>query len=246
MSTALPKHYFGKDLEAMSFARNYHAWILDEFAPFVAGRVAEVGAGSGNFSKLLLASGIDSLTAFEPSDNMYPLLTQALAGFDNAETSHGVFNVGTYADVNTFETIFYVNVLEHIDDDRGELAHVYRRLSNGGHVCIFVPALSWLYSPFDAAVGHFRRYHKKPLVSVARAGGFEVVKVRYFDLLGIAPWYLAFVLMKRTLRASSVSLYDRLAVPVARAMERVVTPPIGRNLILVGRKTTPAVRAGPD
>ena len=37
--------YFGTDLEAMSFARNYHEWIADEFRPFLGNSVAEVGAG---------------------------------------------------------------------------------------------------------------------------------------------------------------------------------------------------------
>ena len=41
--------YFGKDLEVMSFARNYHKWILAEFLPYIGKSVAEVGAGVGNF-----------------------------------------------------------------------------------------------------------------------------------------------------------------------------------------------------
>src|SRR5262245_54901874 len=69
--------YFGKDLEAMSFARNYHQWIVDEWRPHLSGNVAEVGAGTGNLSKLLLACDITSLTAYEPSINMYPVLADA-------------------------------------------------------------------------------------------------------------------------------------------------------------------------
>jgi hypothetical protein len=39
--------YFGKDLEAMSFARNYQRWILAEFLPYFGNSIAEVGAGVG-------------------------------------------------------------------------------------------------------------------------------------------------------------------------------------------------------
>ena len=46
--------YLGKDLEAMSFAKNYHKWIIEEFKPYFGKNSAEVGAGSGNFSELIL------------------------------------------------------------------------------------------------------------------------------------------------------------------------------------------------
>jgi len=46
--------YVGKYLEAMSFAVNYHNWILDEFRPFLGANVVEVGSGTGSFSELLL------------------------------------------------------------------------------------------------------------------------------------------------------------------------------------------------
>jgi 16S rRNA A1518/A1519 N6-dimethyltransferase RsmA/KsgA/DIM1 with predicted DNA glycosylase/AP lyase activity len=68
--------YFGRDLEAMSFAENYHNWIIDEYKPYLGANVAEVGAGTGNFTELLLASEtqIQKLVAYEPSSNMYPIL----------------------------------------------------------------------------------------------------------------------------------------------------------------------------
>jgi hypothetical protein len=53
--------YEGKDLEAMTFARNYHKWILDKFKSFLGKKVAEVGAGSGSFSELLLTLPIQEL-----------------------------------------------------------------------------------------------------------------------------------------------------------------------------------------
>jgi 16S rRNA A1518/A1519 N6-dimethyltransferase RsmA/KsgA/DIM1 with predicted DNA glycosylase/AP lyase activity len=57
----------------MSFAGHYHKWILAEFLPYLGTSVAEVGAGAGSFSTLLLESNVSRLVAFEPSQNMYPL-----------------------------------------------------------------------------------------------------------------------------------------------------------------------------
>jgi hypothetical protein len=79
-------------------------------------------------------------------------------------------------------------------------------------------------------------YHKKALVKLVEETGFTVEKVRYFDLAGIIPWYVNFVLLKNTFSAGSVALYDKLIVPPMRVFEKTITPPIGKNILLVARK----------
>ena len=68
--------YIGKDLESMSFAKNYHRWILEIFLPFLGKRIVEVGAGSGSFSELLLSHNPKSFSLVEPS-KMFQLLKRA-------------------------------------------------------------------------------------------------------------------------------------------------------------------------
>lgn len=233
MATDRPQ-YPGKELEAMSFAVNYHRWILDEFSPWLGESVAEVGAGTGSVSGLILERPIRKLTAFEPSQNMYPLLHEALEGETRASSVNDFFSP-KHAQAG-FDSIAYINVLEHIEDDRAELAGAFEALKPGGHLLVFVPALSWLYSDFDRQIGHFRRYRKKSLVALAGSVGFDIVKARYFDLAGVIPWYINFVLLRNSIGSGSVSLYDKLVVPAMRRVERVVTPPIGKNVLLVARK----------
>ena len=73
------KHgYAGKDLEAMSFAVNYHRWILSIFDPYLGARVVEVGAGTGSFSELLLERRLESLSLVEPSTAMYHSFAEGL------------------------------------------------------------------------------------------------------------------------------------------------------------------------
>jgi SAM-dependent methyltransferase len=228
--------YEGRDLEAMSFARNYHRWIVDEIAPYLGGTVAEVGAGSGNLSELLLGEKIERLVAVEPSAEMYPLLARRLEGEARAEAHRGVF-----ADVaprleGALDSVVYVNVLEHVADDAGELALVRRALRPGGHVAVFVPALQWLYSDFDASIGHHRRYHRRPLRSLLESAGFRVARLHYFDAAGILPWLVFFRLLRRKLAAGDVGAYDRVAVPLVRAVETRLRPPLGKNLLAIGRK----------
>ncbi len=232
--TSKGPEYFGKDLEAMSFALNYHKWILSEFYPYLGSSVAEVGAGTGSFSELLLETSIKSLKAFEPSENMYPLLKETLSAYERAEAVNGFFGSNTMED--KFDAVLYVNVLEHIDDDASEIVNAYNALNNSGHLLIFVPALPWLYSNLDKQVGHFRRYVKKDLVHLAKNANFKIIKAKYFDIAGIIPWYINFVLLKNEISGGSVSLYDRLVVPPMRILEQFVPPPVGKNILLVARK----------
>ena len=60
-----------------------------------------------------------------------------------------------------FDTVFCVNVLEHIEDDVAALATFKRVVQPGGHVLVWVPAVPAAYGPLDAELGHHRRYTKR-------------------------------------------------------------------------------------
>jgi SAM-dependent methyltransferase len=241
MSNDKSPQYPGKELEAMSFALNYHRWIVDEFESYLGETAAEVGAGVGSVSKLLLRTRIKRLVAFEPSPNMYPHLEQELRHEQRARVVNDFFSP-RYAGEG-FDSVVYINVLEHIEDDRTELANALEILRPEGHLLLFVPALRWLYSDFDKQIGHFRRYEKTSLSCLVRDVGFALVRAQYFDLAGIIPWYINYVLLRNSMGSGSVSLYDKLVVPTIRLIERSVTPPIGKNVLLIARKATNKERA---
>jgi SAM-dependent methyltransferase len=228
--------YFGRDLEAMSFARKYHSWIIDEFRPYFGSTVGEIGAGTGNFSRMLVEAGIPNLTSFEPAENMFSILRERVQATPQIQAVNGYFGDECDAYEGAFDSLVYVNVLEHIERDGDELIHIRNSLRPGGHALIFVPALQWLYSDLDEKLGHFRRYHKPELLRLFSRAGFKVLKLRYFDLLGVLPWYFAYTLLKRPMTGGSVSLYDNLVVPITRALERLAPAPFGKNLLLVATK----------
>lgn len=228
--------YEGKDLEAMSFALKYHEWIANEFRPFLGKRVAEVGAGSGSFSELLLREPLEELVAVEPSREMYTRLLARTAGEARVTSRNDFFTNVSAEYTGHFDGIVYVNVLEHVEDDVQELSRIYDSLRPGGHVCLFVPALSWLYSAHDASIGHYRRYEKAPLIALLKGTGFEIARVRHFDILGVLPWLILMKLLRKNPSAGSVKLYDTCVVPISRMLESIIPPPIGKNLVIVGRK----------
>lgn len=233
--------YIGKDLEAMSFAVNYHKWILREFRPFLGENVVEVGAGSGDFSTLLLEEKPKTLNLVEPSA-MFERLQENISPENT--TTEIAFHRAIFAEVadkiaagKKPDSIIYVNVLEHIEDDRGELKLIYETLKLGGHCLIFVPALMALYGEFDRKIGHFRRYTKAEIEEKCRAAGFKIVRSSYFDFAGIFPWYVKYRLLKSdSLESGAVALYDRIAVPFVKTVETILPVPIGKNVLLVAQK----------
>ncbi len=229
--------YIGKDLEAMSFAKNYNQWIVELCSPYLGKNIAEVGAGTGNLTELLSGyRNISNITAFEPSAKMYNTLTHNLSGNDKVTSINSALSEISDKYTEQFDSILYINVLEHIEDDAAEAIKIHRSLNENGHACIFVPALSWLYSDFDKSIGHFRRYHKDQLIQLFDKNGFDIVTVKYIDMLGILPWYLNFVLMKRHLDHKTTTIYDKLVIPIIKILDKISPTPIGKNLLLIAKK----------
>lgn len=225
--------YLGRDLEAMAFARNYSRWIADAFRPWLGGTVLEVGAGSGTFAALLAESRLDALHAIEPSAEMYPMLAARFADTPRVVTAQATLAEWRSTNAARYDAIVYNNVLEHVEDDRAELACVREALAPGAALCLFVPALPWLMSDFDRSIGHYRRYTRRGLGDLLAAAGLSVERLHYVDLAGILPWLVSMRWLRGGLDRRKVALYDGIAIPVVRRLEALMRPPIGRNLVAV-------------
>lgn len=235
--------YPGRELEAMSEASNYHRWILGIFAPYLGRHVVEVGAGLGSFSELILSQhACETLSLVEPSGEMYQQLSaraRSLAASPRVHTYQANFPAAApqISATQIPDSVIYVNVLEHIADDEAELAAIHDALSDRGRVFLFVPALAWLYGAFDERLGHVRRYTKRELEAKLRRAGFRPIVSRYFDLPGVAPWWIKYRLLKSaTMEPGAVRFYDRYVVPVARRCESLINPPLGKNVIVIAEK----------
>ena len=138
----------------------------------------------------------------------------------------------------TFDTILYLSVLEHIEDDSTAVSECMRILRPNGHLLVLVPALPFLFSDLDAAVGHYRRYTKDGLSSTFESASFSIELHSYFDFLGIFPWWVLNTLGGAiTFNPKLVNVYDLVFVPITRWLEERINPPVGKNLITVGKRT---------
>jgi 2-polyprenyl-3-methyl-5-hydroxy-6-metoxy-1,4-benzoquinol methylase len=230
--------YSGMELEAMGEAENYCRWIIRQFAPFVGNEILEVGAGVGTFAGHLLSAFPSSqhrITLLEPAENLFPVLEQRFRENPRATVRQGTLEA--HAGVLMPDTAIMVNVLEHVEDDSACLSLLRSILQPGGHLLLLAPALSWEYGSLDAAFGHFRRYNRRELEKKLREGGFEIRKIRYMNLPGVAAWYLAGkILRQKTLRPAAVRFYDRWVIRPWSRCEDIWNPPLGQNLLAVARK----------
>jgi SAM-dependent methyltransferase len=235
-------NYSGEELDALGEARNYYRWISSRFAPYLGARMVEVGAGIGTFLSYLLALRPDArVTAIEPADNNFPHLARRFADDARVTAVHGYLD-GAVAS-GAADAVVAVNVMEHVEDDAGFLRAAARALVPGGHVCLFVPALPALYGSLDRIFEHHRRYTRRGLEARFTEAGLEPVRVRYMNFPGMLAWWLwAKVLRRRTITSRDARTYDRWVVPLVRAVEDRISPPVGSGLLAVARK--PATNGG--
>jgi SAM-dependent methyltransferase len=223
------------ELASLSDARNFTSWIVSALRPALGASILEVGAGFGAISCAIADRAPDAtVLAIEPAGNVYATLTERCATYSNVATrqiTSGELDA-------TFDTVLYVNVLEHIEDDVAELRTAFGLTRAGGWLGLFVPAMPSLYGSLDYKSGHFRRYTPATLRQRVEEAGFVDVSVRYFDPLGALPYWLMYrVFDVQRLGSVSSNGYERVVVPLGRLLERVVPrPPRGKNLVLLARR----------
>lgn len=219
-----------ENLEVMREAVNYNNYLLRTVREHAkpGDRILDFGAGSGQFAVPLSRAGLD-ITALEPDE--------FLRGRIAASGIRAIAEINELPN-GTFDYIYTLNVLEHIQDDVNALRSIYAKLKPQGTLLIYVPAFPMLYSSMDAKVGHIRRYTRSVLVQSVRAVGLETQKVAYVDSLGFLA-SLAFKAMGSetgnvSLRA--LKIYDRMLFPLSRLADFFSARWLGKNLLLVARK----------
>jgi SAM-dependent methyltransferase len=135
-----------------------------------------------------------------------------------------------------FDTIVLINVLEHIENDVDALSALSRHLKPNGHLVIYVPAFWLLYSRFDNSIGHYRRYSRRELISVATAAGYKDIKSHYVNSLGAIGWLLICRILKKSAsEGASVGVMNRWIIPIVRRVEGKISPPFGISVFYAGR-----------
>jgi SAM-dependent methyltransferase len=229
--------YVGTELEIFREAHNWKGYWSRRIAPFTAGRVLEVGAGIGANTPFLANPSVTHMLLLEPDSRFAAPLSDAARsiGQPDLRVENRIGTVVDLAASERFDTILYVDVLEHIEDDRGELAAAATHLAPGGHLVVLAPAFQWLYSPFDRAVGHYRRYTVSMLRSLTPPS-VALISSSYLDGPG-ALLSLGNRLLRRQTTATrgQVLFWDRNIVPIATVTDVLTRRIVGRSVVCIWR-----------
>jgi SAM-dependent methyltransferase len=80
-----------------------------------------------------------------------------------------------------FDLICAFDVLEHVEDDEGSLSAIRKILKKEGYLFLALPAYQWLFGPYDALGGHYRRYNRKDIVDKLQRCGYVVTYLTYIN-----------------------------------------------------------------
>jgi 2-polyprenyl-3-methyl-5-hydroxy-6-metoxy-1,4-benzoquinol methylase len=230
-------HYVGQELEVFQHALNWKAYWKRQIQPYIGCKVLEVGAGIGGTTRVFCDDRFDLWTALEPDPQMMAELHAAKERGEFPDWCE--FRQGTVANLGAaerYDTVLYIDVLEHIEDDRGELERVAEHLEPGGHLIVLSPAYPFLYTAFDEAIGHHRRYTRSSLRALTPAS-VMVRHIFYLDAIAVGL-SLGNKLMLRSPQPSfqQILFWDRAIVPLSRWVDPLLLYSIGRSVIGVWQR----------
>lgn len=230
-----PGAYAGGELELFRQALNWKGYVKSFLAPRIRGHVLEVGCGLGANTEALGDLGFERWTCLEPDP---ALLARARSGPAGRDGRHE-FLAGTLGDLpagRRFDCVLYLDVLEHVADDASEAARAAALLAPGGALCVLAPAHQPLYSPFDAAIGHHRRYAKGSLAA-AMPAGLRLEELRYLDSVGLLASAANRLLLRQSApTAGQIAFWDGRLVPLSRVLDPLLGHRLGKSVLGVWSK----------
>jgi hypothetical protein len=155
-------------------------------------RVLDVGAGSGYFSRQLLAkTNVREATCV---DSNYTADSDTVLEGKRLSMRRAVAS-------SAADLVLMMDVIEHVADDREFVCQYVALAPSGTRFVVTVPAFMWLWSGHDVFLDHYRRYNLSGLQTVLEAAGLRLERSHYF-FGGVLPIVAAVRAFKRLRRGS--------------------------------------------
>jgi len=228
-------------LEVIAKADRFNRWMYGQFKHQLKGEILEIGSGIGNISQLVIEEG-NSITLSDYNEEYCENLKKKFSQHNNVREviSIDLLDLGfqnkysSYKEM--FDSIFLLNVIEHIENDQLAVKNCNYLLKPGGHLILLAPAYSWLYCTFDKQLGHYRRYSLKQLKDLLKKEGFSILSGSYFNFTGVAGWLLFGKIMnKKMLSSGEMSAFNKI-VPLAKVVDKLLGKTTGLSIIVTGIK----------
>lgn len=223
-------NYPGWELKYFDKALNFRRYQLSFIKKYICGEVAEVGPGNGVNLKFY-ESLAKKIYLFEPSMTFIKRLKK----YKNKKIK--IINSFFKKSKNKYNTIIYLDVLEHIKNDSKEIFSAYSSLKKSGYLIINVPAFQHLYSKFDKDLMHFKRYKKKDFEKILYSLKIYNYKMIYFDSLGYFFSFFSKIFVKNYKKkfGFKISIWNKL-IPLSILFDRLFFNFFGKSLIVIIKK----------
>ena len=229
--------YPGEELLLFEKAVKWKRYFSSFIRPYINTEVLEVGAGLGSNTLLLYNDTAQKWILLEPDTTMASLLEKKVRTNElpaRCQVIRGTLSM--LEKIQQFDTIIYIDVLEHIEDDIQEIETATHLLKPGGRLIILSPAFRFLYSRFDKAIGHYRRYTKPTLKKVIPSS-LKKISIRYLDSTGFLMSLANRLFLKQEYPTQKqVNFWDRYGIPVSRIMDRILFFSFGKTILGIWKK----------
>ena len=216
-----------KNLVAMESAKNYKNYLLCIIKSAIKNKnkILDFGAGIGTYSIPLSSEGFDVSCVEVDRVQADIIKDNGLVVYDDIKK----------VDYESYDAVYSLNVIEHIEDDVGALESIKRILKKDGVLIIYVPAFNSLYSEMDKKVGHYRRYSKGELVEKLNVAGFKICEASYVDCLGYfaSLVYKIYFWSDGSISVRSVLAYDKYIFPISLLIDNILGRLFGKNLKVI-------------
>jgi SAM-dependent methyltransferase len=226
-------NYEGWELPYFNKARHFRNYQFFLIKKYIYGIVAEIGAGHGIILNYYykLASKV---YLFENSANLFEILKNKFKK-KNIKILNKPLNKNSK---NEYNTIIYLDVLEHINNDLDEISKAYKCLKKNGNLIISVPAFQHLFSKFDLDIGHIKRYNKKDFKIIAKKIKGEIILMKYFDSIGYFLSLISklfFFMNYRKNFKSKIMVWDKMII-ISRLLDLLTKNSFGKSLLIIIKK----------
>lgn len=228
-------------LQVIEKAGKFNYWMYSQIKPFLKGEILEIGSGIGNISRFAINDKL-SITLSDISKEYQQSLSRNFSGMTNVkdiislDLQHPDFTTQYSHLKEQFDSIFLLNVIEHLSNDVSAIKNCSFLLKEKGVLIILAPAYPFLFCRFDRELGHYRRYTIKQLVAIFPRDSFNIIKQQYFNFMGLPGWlFFGKILGKKLIGAKEMSAFNNL-VPVFKIADAITFKKIGLSAIVIGQK----------
>jgi SAM-dependent methyltransferase len=229
--------YVGSELECFAKATTWKRYLSRRLRPYIAQNVIEVGAGLGGSTEYLCDRMHARWLCLDPDAQHVSHLASRIAAGDLLPCCEA--RCGVLADLppeESADTIIYVDVLEHIENDEDEMRVAAARLITGGHIVALSPAFNFLYSPFDEAIGHYRRYAPKDAGRLT-VSSLTLQRIFFLDSLGFFASAINRLITRRSQPLiHQIQIWDKAIVPMSVLTDKIFGRLFGKSVVMIWQK----------